>query len=535
MKFLFIVLLLTSNFANAFITEEVFVQSPTDTDGNGELDLIYVSIERPSTDKKLASIYRITPYAFGGNQLDFHTTDVELLPQDESIKSKSKNLTKLNSQAFSGFARVNAHSVGTGNSLGCPTVGDINETLAAKAVIDWLNGRAKAFNKSGDEVSADWSNGKVGMIGVSYNGTLPTMVASTGVEGLKAIVPIAAISSWYDYYRANGLVVNPGGYVGEDADIIGRYIVRKDACENELQEITLNMGREHGDFHKFWQDRNYLPLVKNIKAATFVVHGQSDWNVKQKHAIQLWEALPKTTPKRMFLHSGPHIYPGDRTFRKNVEKWLNHYVKGEVNDLPNESPIRVQDTGSSRVSKQMSWPNEGTEKRTLKLGNGDLVKIIDGGKLKKVSQLLKSPDENNENRVIFLSDKLPEDILISGTARIKMNISVLNRRAANISVALIEYGRFNSGKIITRGWADPQNHKSIEEGELLIPSKKYLVEFDLEPKQYQVSSGNKIGLMITSTDFDFTFRPSVGTELEITTGKDTTLEIFTSAPVSDLK
>ena len=42
------------------------------------------------------------------------------------------------------------------------------------------------------------------MIGVSYNGTLPNAVAATGVEGLETIVPIAAISSWYDYYRANG-------------------------------------------------------------------------------------------------------------------------------------------------------------------------------------------------------------------------------------------------------------------------------------------------------------------------------------------
>ena len=47
------------------------------------------------------------------------------------------------------------------------------------------------------------------MTGVSYNGTLPNAVATTGVEGLKTIIPIAAISSWYDYYRANGAVVAP--------------------------------------------------------------------------------------------------------------------------------------------------------------------------------------------------------------------------------------------------------------------------------------------------------------------------------------
>lgn len=44
-------------------------------------------------------------------------------------------------------------------------------------------------------------------MGVSYNGTLPNAVASTGVAGLETIVPIAAISSWYQYYRNDGAVV----------------------------------------------------------------------------------------------------------------------------------------------------------------------------------------------------------------------------------------------------------------------------------------------------------------------------------------
>ncbi len=44
------------------------------------------------------------------------------------------------------------------------------------------------------------------MIGRSYNGTLPNAVAATGVEGLTTIVPIAAISSWYDYSRMGGII-----------------------------------------------------------------------------------------------------------------------------------------------------------------------------------------------------------------------------------------------------------------------------------------------------------------------------------------
>ena len=67
------------------------------------------------------------------------------------------------------------------------------------------------------------------MMGTSYNGTIPIAAATTGVQGLDAIVPISAISDWYDYYRANGMVRAPhsaaGGtgnnsFQGEDLDVL---------------------------------------------------------------------------------------------------------------------------------------------------------------------------------------------------------------------------------------------------------------------------------------------------------------------------
>ena len=68
------------------------------------------------------------------------------------------------------------------------------------------------------QVKADWSNGKVATTGLSYLGTMSNGLASTGVDGLEVIIAEAGISSWYNYYRENGLVTSPGGYPGEDFD-----------------------------------------------------------------------------------------------------------------------------------------------------------------------------------------------------------------------------------------------------------------------------------------------------------------------------
>ncbi|WP_330997405.1 CocE/NonD family hydrolase, partial [Streptococcus gordonii] len=66
------------------------------------------------------------------------------------------------------------------------------------------------------EIKASWSNGKVATTGISYLGTMSNGLATTGVDGLEVIIAEAGISSWYNYYRENGLVTSPGGYPGED-------------------------------------------------------------------------------------------------------------------------------------------------------------------------------------------------------------------------------------------------------------------------------------------------------------------------------
>ena len=100
-------------------------------------------------------------------------------------------------------------------------------------MIDWLNGRAKGYTTpaGNEEVRAtSWSTGKVGMIGTSYEGTLPLAAATTGVDGLEVVVPISPNTSYYHYYRSNGLVRSPGGYLGEDVDVLYDFVASGDTA-----------------------------------------------------------------------------------------------------------------------------------------------------------------------------------------------------------------------------------------------------------------------------------------------------------------
>ena len=80
------------------------------------------------------------------------------------------------------------------------------------------------------------------------------------------------------------------------------------------------------------------------------------------------------------------------------------------------------------------------------------------------------------------------------------------------------------GGLITRGWADPQNQGSLTHSAPLVPGRFYDVTFDLQPDDQIIPRGQQIGLMIFSSDREFTLWPPPGTELTVDLD-GTTLEL----------
>ena len=127
------------------------------------------------------------------------------------------------------------------------------------------------------------------MIGKSYDGTIANGVAATGVEGLKTIVPIGAISSWYDYYFAKGAPLYDSG-----PEWLSDYVESPDAratCGAVQQQLVDGAPRT-GDLDPA-VDRARLRARTPARsgASVFVVHGMQDLNVRTKHFGQWWDAL----------------------------------------------------------------------------------------------------------------------------------------------------------------------------------------------------------------------------------------------------
>jgi X-Pro dipeptidyl-peptidase len=417
--------------------------------------------------------------------------------------------------------------------------------LAPKAVIDWLNGRAKGYTTAdgAEEVMADWTTGKVGMIGTSYNGTLPVAAATTGVEGLEAIVPIAPNTSYYHYYRSNGLVRHPGGWLGEDIDFLYDFIhsgdpERRAWCNATIRDGEMAAGRDRvtGDYNEFWAGRDYLNVVDNIRAATFMAHAFNDWNVVPEHSVRIVEALKERgVPLMMYYHQGGH---GGAPPLELTNRWFTRYLYGIDNGVENDPRAWIVREGAERLepTPYPDYPNPAAAPVPLYLtagavGTGGLTlspqpgqgaeALVDnvsfaGGALARA--------EWTNHRLLYATPPLADSVHLSGTASITVRVGA-DRPAVNLSVWLVMLpwngGADDYSNVITRGWADPKNHASLTDEEPLVPGRFYDVSFDLQPDDQIVPAGRRIGLLIFSSDRDFTLWPRPGAELTVDLGGTT--------------
>lgn len=629
--------------SSLWIRQQLWVETEFDTDGDGELDRVHTDVTRPfQTDTeglKVPVVYSTSPYYGGtsGPQSFLWNVNHELgaVPPPRTSQpaiTHQAGRTSVSNAGVStwvprGFAVVHSDSPGTGLSEGCPTVGAPNESLGPKAVVDWLNGRAKAYTtRTGDvEVVAGWSTGKVGMTGTSYDATLPLAAATTGVEGLEAIIPIAPNTSYYHYYRSNGLVRSPGGWLGEDIDFLFDYInsgfpANRQYCIDNVRigEMNAHQDRVTGNYNDFWAGRDYLNQLEDVKAATLMAHAFNDWNVVPEHSVRIYEALKGQVPLQSYFHQGGH---GGAPPLVLQNKWFTRYLYGVQNGVENDPrgwvvreaascPARTatvvgdqsntatltvantsalqlgftltipQTNASGTISNTTRTINSIPDSTTVVLSSAVATaagqRVVDGAIVSHACGTgaptpygdypnpdaepvglnlqaggdasgglsLKPADDVTETlvddvscgaaslataaaspqRLLYTTQVLVEPLHLSGTASITVRLAS-SKAAANLSVALVRLPWSGSStctatttgsstSIVTRGWADPQN-TTLRDSTPLVPGEFRNVTFPLQPDDQVIPAGFQLGLMIFSSDREFTLRPQPGTELTV--------------------
>lgn len=574
------------------IREVVYVESPVDTQDRGSYELVKVEIIRPHFEGKLPVLMTASPYHFGINE---HANDAQLhdmrqpltpkTPQMNAISTPNHDLPdyiktpvppknhhsdiehfthswtySLNDYFLArGFASIYVSGIGTRGSDGFQTSGDYQQISSITAVIDWLNGRARAFTspQRTHTTVATWTNGHVAMTGKSYLGTLAYGAATTGIAGLEVILAEAGITNWYDYYRENGLVRSPGGFPGEDLDVLAAltysknldaadYVQNNQSYQKKLNSMTKQLDRESGDYNSFWHQRNYLVNSNKVKADVLIVHGLQDFNVTTSHAFNFWHSLPQHVTKHAFLHQGSHIYMNNWQ-SIDFSETINAYFTAKLlsRDLTLALPPVIWQKNSVKQNFLPLADFGAQNIETIQLGYKGDIETFDNHYADSQFRFyanhfkqFKSDLFLGKANASIIDIHIPDKIRINGqivlTVEVKLNdtkgilsAQILDfgkkRRLTDTSTILdsrtIDRGRNfmledlrelalaeSPYQVVTKGFMNLQNRQQLTEINSVNPDEWMRVEIRLQPTIYDFEANDTLRLVLYSTDFEHTIR-----------------------------
>ncbi|MBM7167821.1 Xaa-Pro dipeptidyl-peptidase [Streptomyces sp. G44] len=537
------------------IRESVWVDTRIDGDADGRTDRVAVDIIRPRetdrTGRRIPVIMDASPYyacCGRGNESQKKTYDANGDPVRFPLHYDNYFVPR-------GYGYVAVDLAGTNRSDGCVDIGGRSDVQSAKAVVDWLNGRARGYTgRTGDErAHAAWSNGRTGMIGKSYDGTVANGVAATGVKGLKTIVPIGAISSWYDYYFAKGAPLFRSG-----PDGLARAVESPEArarCGAVKQRLVEGAPRS-GDWTRLWSERDHVPDAGKVRASVFAVHGMQDLNVRTKHFGQWWDALAENgVDRKLWLSQAGHVDPFDLRrahWVRTLHRWFDHELLGIDNGVDRE-PMADIERAPGRWTTDRVWPPRGTD--TVKLrpakGTSPGVGTLGPRPGRGTETFTDDPGLSETDwaatvhtatlaKAGFVSAPLARDLRLSGSSRVTVTATPTTR-TAHLSAVLVDlgpatirdyahddegittlpertcWGGSTTGDsacfketeakttavdhtVFSRGWADLGHWADADRGRPLTPGKPHTITLDLAASDHVVPQGHRLALIVAGTD-----------------------------------
>lgn len=403
----------------------VYVESDYDMDGDGKRDLVKVFVQVPRSavegNYKAATLFEARPYCAGVQEdgydhmkevaeKEYRKFDLADLdhkaaprvpsgsasamdlalkadPSDWYYKDKGstnsmvyENIDSFNYYLVRGFAVIVSAGFGALGSDGFNYVGSEYERDAFKSVVEWIHGDRVAYADREGTITtkADWANGNVAMTGRSYAGTMPFAVATTGVEGLKTIVPVAGIADWYSQQNMQGAqrywpkeMLNSflAYYCSSrynDSTLSEKQLHDIAAFHHELSLQQLKCGFDYDE--KFWGSGNYRLNADKIKCPALIVQGLNDENVSTKQFEMMLKSFQKAGQTvKAILHQGPHITPtmpnkgygiliDGKFYDDIVNEWISHYLYGVENQAEDMPAVLVQTNHDQRKwETSASW------------------------------------------------------------------------------------------------------------------------------------------------------------------------------------
>ena len=379
----------------------------------------------------------------------------------------------------------------------------------------------------------EWSNGKVGMYGASYDGETQFTTAMMQPPHLATIVPVASVSNQYEWNFYNGVpydlkpLIGMASYFGgsavpsADPMDLPRY-PEKLECQQEQMTVGLDFS---GDMTTFWKERDYRPMAKQIQASVLHIHGLQDWNVRPINIDPIFNDIE--SEKRAIFGQWQHAYPDREDWQSILHAWYDHFLMGKQNGILDVLPPVLLEADDEQWHGLDSFPPLAQEWLTLELSaDGKLVTPGTAKAGERVihdvpSEMLFSVGDNNPAgetatghpaRVAF-EWTTTEDLLLVG--RPNVTFTATTSEASTHWVAELEVvGKTCDlhGRAMTicdnAGYQDTRHREGLDDPKDLTPGEPYTLTITMYPQADVIKKGSTIHLWLANNNVDIQQDPT---------------------------
>ncbi|HEV2811907.1 MAG TPA: CocE/NonD family hydrolase [Solirubrobacteraceae bacterium] len=473
---------------------------------SGDGTKLHVDVIRPENGPaKMPTILAVGPYfAHIGSTgaVGFPNFD----PRRSGPNERFKDLWTEGKIFERGYTMVQADLRGFGASEGCNDFGGPGEQADVKAVVEWA-------------ASQEWSNGKIGMWGKSYDAWTQVMALANKPKGLAAAVIQSPIIDGYRALYMNGVHYDAGWYATpalyQNIDASPPTIFDKPEYYQGVAKGTdpacyaQNIAEQNATSDKsapFWQERDLVPRARGTDVPTLWSHGFLDANTKPDNFLDVFSF--QTGPRRAWFGQYTHIRPQDKRddddtasatgregFIDEAMRWMDRYVKGvePAQARVEEDPaVEVEDGGLQKYRAEAFWPPLDAQSRTLTLNAG---------------RHTDRPGNNGRTGpgtgIWSITAPLPHDVHMTGVPHVTLDVTTSGSNV-NLYGIVYDIDERRTAMLVSRG------------AFRLNGSGK--VEFDLYPQDWTFRAGHRLGFLVAQSDDEWFNPPPSNQNVEIKSG-----------------
>jgi predicted acyl esterase len=437
-----------------------------------------------------------------------------------------------------GFAFAQVSVTGTGRSNHCMDLMGNAEQLGNDAAVRWFG-------------EQNWSNGNVGMIGKSYDGSTPWQAAMFGAEHdyLKTIVPISGLIGVKELMWRNGSAEARAPIMHNG--VYGSYGI--DGDEEDYQNICPDyligpgtgvsaylFGSEvAGDY---WAERYFLDrVIENYQGSVYLIQGMHDWNVDPHMAVPTINALKDAgidakglfgqwdhdypdRPQQLFDRSdiggrGGEAFPEmvRMDWMQDLLEWFDFYLRGE-----GEQPGLYVEIQSNQGSWRLEERYPPTDVEVVSMDLGGLLTNVEGG-------MNVLPDANTGP--VWESEPFEAPMHIAGTPR--LHVDVTTATLGGQLYALLEDCDESDACIhIGHAIMDLRYHAGGDDIQTWTPIVETInAKMEFMPMDVEMEPGHRLRLSLLSTGEDY-LPASTSSVVFIQEGETSTLQLDTFEPLN---